>query len=275
MPLTQEDIEGAVPIDRAAILLSPDELEKSGRKVKPYALIILNQPINDLAMLKRVWDNATVRACADGGANRLFHALDKSSRQKFKPDFIAGDLDSLMPEIREYYEFVLSVPIYHSPDQYSTDFGKCLVQLSVMNPAERLAIVALGGTGGRVDQEFHSYHTLFTHEVMATAEDDSDPTKRRREVTLLSDDSLTFLVPQADEKPLTAKIFTPRSVVGPTCGLIPILGPSVISIKGFTWDVEDWPTSFGTQVSTSNAMEGDEVYVKSDKTLIFTLEVRR
>lgn len=143
-----------------------------------------------------------------------------------------------------------------------------------MNPEERLAIVALGGTGGRVDQEFHSYHTIFTHEVTATPEDESAPDRRRRQITLLSDDSLTFLIPPKDGGQ-TVKIFTPRSAVGPTCGLIPILGPSVISIKGFTWDVEDWPTSFGTQVSTSNAMEGDEVYVKSDKTIIFTLEIRR
>ncbi|KAK9322339.1 thiamine pyrophosphokinase [Lipomyces orientalis] len=264
MPLTEEDIASATYIDRASILLPPGE----NGNVKPFALIVLNQPITDLDMLDRIWSNAAVKICADGGTNRLYAALDESTRPKYKPDFISGDLDSLKPDIRAYYEGELGVPVYHSPDQDSTDFGKCLLKLGDLYPGERFPVVALGGTGGRVDQEFHSIHTLFVHEREAKADDTAD--KKQREITLLSDDSLTFLV-----GPGTQKIATPRSVLGPTCGIIPVCGPTVISTGGFTWDVEDWPTSFGTQVSTSNAMEADEVVIKSDQTVLFTLEIRR
>ncbi|KAK9372984.1 thiamine pyrophosphokinase [Lipomyces chichibuensis] len=264
MPLTEEEIGSATYIDRASILLPPGD----NVTVKTFALIVLNQPITDLDMLDRVWSNAAVKICADGGTNRLFAALDESTRSKYKPDFIAGDLDSLNPDIRVYYEKELGVPVYHSPDQDSTDFGKCLLKLGELYPGERFPVVALGGTGGRVDQEFHSIHTLFVHEREAKEEDTAD--KKKREITLLSDDSLTFLV-----GPGTQKIYTPRTVLGPTCGIIPVSGPTIISTHGFTWDIEDWPTSFGTQVSTSNAMEADEVVIKSDQTVLFTLEIRR
>ncbi|KAK9384839.1 thiamine pyrophosphokinase [Lipomyces mesembrius] len=250
MPLAESEIESATYIDRASILLPPGD----NATVKAFALIVLNQPITDLNMLDRVWSNAAVKICADGGTNRLYAALDESTRSKY-------------PDIRAYYEKELGVPVYYSPDQDSTDFGKCLLKLGELYPGERFPVVALGGTGGRVDQEFHSIHTLFVHEREAKEEDTA--AKKKREITLLSDDSLTFLV-----GPGTQKICTPRSVLGPTCGIIPVSGPTVISTRGFAWDIEDWATSFGTQVSTSNAMEADEVVIKSDQTVLFTLEIR-
>lgn len=39
------------------------------------ALIILNQPFSS-TLLQRVWDACSWRACADGGANRLYDALE-------------------------------------------------------------------------------------------------------------------------------------------------------------------------------------------------------
>ncbi|KAK9446707.1 thiamine pyrophosphokinase [Limtongia smithiae] len=279
MPLAQEDIANAVHVDRATVLLPGLNGGTSGGfRGKAYALIILNQPIADLDMLARVWRNAAVVACADGGANRLYDALDDDLRTRYKPDFIAGDLDSLRPDVRSFYEHLTpAVPVYFSPDQYSTDFGKCLNVLRERDAEERYAIVALGGTGGRVDQGFHSIHTLFVHEraeevrgLDGLTAEDAVAADARREITLLSDDSVSFLV-----GPGTCKIDTPRSVVGPTCGLIPVAGPAVISTHGLTWDVEDWGTRFGTQMSTSNALEGDVAYVKSDVTILFTIEVRR
>lgn len=39
------------------------------------ALIILNQPFSS-TLLQRVWDACSWHACADGGANRLYDALE-------------------------------------------------------------------------------------------------------------------------------------------------------------------------------------------------------
>ncbi len=54
---------------------------------------------------------AQVRIVADGGANRLYDALSSGSMQQdrvlslsdFEPDIIRGDLDSIRPDVLEYY----------------------------------------------------------------------------------------------------------------------------------------------------------------------------
>lgn len=43
-------------------------------KSHDFALIILNQPLDDLETLKALWCAATYRVAADGGANRLVQA---------------------------------------------------------------------------------------------------------------------------------------------------------------------------------------------------------
>ena len=50
---------------------------------------------------------ASVRYCADGGANRLHDRCRPSSvdlDDAFLPDLIKGDLDSLKSEVRDYYK---------------------------------------------------------------------------------------------------------------------------------------------------------------------------
>ena len=103
------------------------------------ALIVLNTPIvqqprgGDLhgTGLGALWKASTYRVCADGGVNRLHDATiaiatvrgggcegedceeeesveeeDASSSRgcDYLPDLITGDLDSLRPDVRRYYE---------------------------------------------------------------------------------------------------------------------------------------------------------------------------
>ena len=42
---------------------------------------------------------------------------------------------------------------------------------------------------------------------------------------------------------------------GPTCGLVPLGAPAVLTTRGLHWDVTDWPSAFGGRVSTSNRVE--------------------
>ena len=110
----------------------------------PSALIILNTPIksridtnnnsnnknsnNKGATLSGVlgvlWETSSYRICADGGANRLYDATIAIAMQQdcedqyadstttdttaqhysFLPDLITGDLDSIRPEVRQFYE---------------------------------------------------------------------------------------------------------------------------------------------------------------------------
>ncbi|XP_074844159.1 thiamine pyrophosphokinase 1 isoform X2 [Carettochelys insculpta] len=92
-------------------------------------LLILNQPL-DKSQFNLLWSKAVLRACADGGANRLYH-ITEGNQESFLPDYISGDFDSIKPEVKEYYKIKIDV------------------------------IVTLGGLGGRFDQTMASVETLF------------------------------------------------------------------------------------------------------------------
>ena len=64
----------------------------------------------------------------------------------------------------------------------------------------------------------------------------------------------------------SSKLFTEN------LGLIPVYGPVTISTLGLEWDVENWFTQIGGQVSTSNHVKTDEVQVDTDGPILFTIE---
>jgi len=198
------------------------------------------------------------------------------------PDCIVGDLDSLETEVGDYYRSH-GVSIVPDWNQDATDFTKSLswisnhydsslstssIKSSSIAPEEASAAaavvvdaVAYGATGGRVYQTFHSIHQLFVA---------SQDTRLRRKVTLVSDESVTFLLEKGRNV-----INTPLSAFGKTCGLIPVAGPSVITTEGLEWDLNETETRFGGMVSTSNHLVKDQVEVVTTELLLFTMEIRK
>ncbi|PYI14417.1 thiamine pyrophosphokinase [Aspergillus violaceofuscus CBS 115571] len=183
----------------------PTQFFREGYPSSPYALLILNHPINEKAydVLQR---HACITVCADGGANRFYEMMKARGRESTDfPSAIIGDLDSIHPEIRTHYE-TLGVPVIQHIDDYSTDFHKSLQYIqrntatilaaaaaaaaaapaapattteptstSISHshsqpPPKSLEILVLGGLGGRVDQAFSQIHHLFymTQELRAT-----------------------------------------------------------------------------------------------------------
>jgi len=92
---------------------------------KSFALIVLNQPLElRPSFYAHVWQNAVYHVGADGGANRI-HDLIGSTTENFslRLDTVIGDLDSLRPDVRDYW-YQNGSEIIHDPNQESTDFGK-------------------------------------------------------------------------------------------------------------------------------------------------------
>ncbi|KAJ4518928.1 thiamine pyrophosphokinase [Exophiala dermatitidis] len=257
----------------------------SGHPTRPYAIIILNQPINYKA-LDAVIDHADLLVCADAGADRLYkyHQQQQDQQQQHLPlrpqtrphirlpDAIVGDLDSLSPQVEHHYR-AQGVQVIKDPNQYSTDFTKCLKwirrtvehsqqsSLTLAGPQECevvMDVVVLGGLGGRVDQAFSQIHHLYM------ASNDSDLLVGR--IYLLSESSLSFVLAEPDSDSTTPSssttttttsilniIHVPESKQGfsyfeENVGIIPVLGRCHITTTGLEWDVEDWPTEFGGQM---------------------------
>jgi thiamine pyrophosphokinase len=66
-------------------------------------------------------------------------------------------------------------------------------------------------------------------------------------------------------------------VFGKYVGIIPIREPSKITTKGLEWDVQDWETEFGGQISTSNHVvpETQVVEVRTTKDVLFTIALKQ
>ncbi|KAG6886910.1 hypothetical protein C0992_001673, partial [Termitomyces sp. T32_za158] len=149
------------------------------------ALIILNQPFSRELFI-RVWNACVWRACADGGANRLYDLFDDEPeiRTLYLPHLIKGDLDSIRDDVRSFYQS-LGVPVVHDAGQDSTDLMKCVSAIEEKEIAERgvkYDIIFLGGLGGRLDQTIHTLSYL--HKLRRT----------RKRVFAVTDDNVGWVL---------------------------------------------------------------------------------
>ncbi|CRG89052.1 thiamine pyrophosphokinase, putative [Talaromyces islandicus] len=288
----------------------------------PFAILVLNQPVNE-----RAFDAVRRHACytllADGGANRYYDlAQSRSAASTDLPSCILGDLDSIQSHVRAHYA-AHHVPILHDPDQYSTDFAKCMrflrthahAIMSQENPAlsdnhdlymtsrragpnlqrkKKLDVVVLGGLGGRVDQGFSQIHHLYMAHAqrreissrLSSAGDENEDILG--ELYLLSEESLSFILSPGKHiihTPLTHRLDLAdtsadqdeKNVLAENVGIIPLAGPTFISLTGFEWDVTRWKTEIGGQLSTSNHIRASrleiEVDMAVDRPVLFTVEL--
>lgn len=258
----------------------------------PFALVILNQPINEraYAVLRK---HACATVCADGGANRFYAMMKAHGTESTElPSRIIGDLDSIHADVRAHYE-LLGVPVIQDDDQYSTDFTKCLTYIrrhagdlvpsapaAAAGSAETcIDILILGGLGGRVDQAFSQIHHLY---LMAQAEDQRGS---RGHLYLVSEESITFILCPGRNVIRTPRANRPRDdspdhvggegghLLEENVGIIPLSGPEWISTRGFQWDVQDWRTEIGGQISTSNHIRADELEITTRGAILLTLEL--
>ncbi|KAE8801281.1 thiamine pyrophosphokinase 1 [Hordeum vulgare] len=219
-----------------------------------YAVVVLNQRLPRFAPL--LWTRADLRVCADGGANRVFDGMPEllpgedpdEVRTRYKPDAIEGDMDSVRPEVKEYYSSLGTQIIDDSHDQDTTDLNKCISFITKNPPgpdSSNLCILVLGALGGRFDHEMGNINVLYRFS--------------NTRIILLSDDSSIFLLPRTHNHEIRIE----RSVEGPHCGLIPVGAPSSSSTTtGLRWNLDNTSMNFGGLLSTSNIVEEETIMVE-------------
>ena len=180
---------------------------------------------------------------------------------------ICGDMDSIRTEVERYY-YSKAVLVIKDTDKYSTDLTKCMFYSRKQLEEERrleegpLDVVIFGSLSGRADQAFsqlHLLYTLFRHNPLSWTGD----------IYLTTPESLVFVLHQGSNKihtPVSARAFTEN------VGIIPIGKPAFITTRGFEWDVLNWYTEFGGNMSTSNHIKADVVEVDCSEPVLFTLE---
>ncbi|KAG5191798.1 thiamine pyrophosphokinase [Tribonema minus] len=240
-----------------SIIAPPSE---SGHPGQPTAIIVLNNVGEDSGsslFLRSAWHSASLRLCADGGANSLYDSLGEQNRSLFLPDMVVGDLDSLRPEVADYYRDS-GAAIVKVSDQDRNDFEKCLQQVlaSAGAAARDTTVVALGAFGGRFDQEMAAFHLLYQY------------THAFRRFVLLGGGNVSFLL-LPDRR---HRIVPDPRMEGPFCGLLPIGNPcGSVTTSGLMWDLHQQPLAFGGRVSSSNRIAAAEVEVVTDAPVVWTM----
>jgi thiamine pyrophosphokinase len=86
---------------------------------------------------------------------------------------------------------------------------------------------------------------------------------------LFSETSLSFIL-RSEHNSIrglqSSRLFTEN------IGLLPVWGPATITTTGLEWDVKEWYTHMGGQVSTSNHVKADEIHIETNAPILFTIE---
>ncbi|KZO97339.1 Thiamin pyrophosphokinase [Calocera viscosa TUFC12733] len=237
----------------------------------PCALIIVNTPLPSF-LAKRIWPTCEWRACADGGANRLFDALTEEERSARIPDLIKGDLDSIRHDVQSFYTSK-GVIIAKDPDLYATDLMKCIRALKEHEQAVghknahclplltafQYNLVILGGLSGRLDQTIHTLSQI--HKLR----------HERPRTFVVTEDNVAWVLDTGEHR-----IKVDRSLLGPTCGLLPVgVASAILTTKGLKWNLDGTESGFDGQISTSNWLDADEIWIKTTAPIWWSVELKK
>lgn len=271
-------------------------------------LLILNQKINLLPNLfKRIWENAALKICADGGLNRLRTYNQENPTFNYIPDFVIGDLDSVTNENLQYYQSLGTKKILQS-SQYYTDFIKAISLINVYFNApniisnldklddldeleileatidssnlkfQNIKIIVVGGVGGRFDQTMATINQIWNFSISRPHIHFIILNPEHTELIMLLKPGINIIkypkLSNTEEKALFG-VLPEKSRPGlRNVGILPLLHHAIISTVGLKWDVTNWNTSITTKMSSSNLQVANEGFIiQTDKHLFIDFEL--
>lgn len=235
-------------------------MQRNKDKELKVALIVINMPLGGMFdKFKKLCNIASVKSYTDGGSSQVFNVVGEE-QEKYLPDYISGDFDSVDPDILNFYKGK-GVEVIPTPDQNETDLTKCLrILISNKSISEFDQIVVMNAFGGRLDHTMANIETMF-HITKLT----------NKPLYLMSEDSVACLL-----MPGNHVIHANTGLEGDWCGLIPIGAKCThITTTGLKWNLSDGQLEFGTLVSTSNTYDGSGVVtIETDTTVLWTMGVK-
>lgn len=233
-----------------------------GTLTSNYAILILNYSTETVRKILRkdLWSRATIRCCADGGANVLKKFSDETN-EDFLPDFISGDFDSIDPTTRQYYENQRSVKFVETIDQSATDFTKSVRSIVKQSSKKIDEIFVFASLAGRFDHSAGNIHSLFLF----------NQELRDVDVFLLTEIDLVFLLQPNRINSIEIK----SDYRADFCSLLPFLSSTHVRTEGLKWNLtEQTELAFDKCVSSSNGFlenRSENVRITTDKPLIWTM----
>jgi len=169
-------------------------------------------------------------------------------------------LDSIRPDIKSFYASK-DVTIIKDPDLYATDLMKCISALRDHEKSlgTKFDLVILGGLSGRLDQTIHTLSQL--HKLR----------HERPRTFVVTEDNVAWVLDSGEHC-----IHIDRSLLGPTCGLLPVgVTSTILTTKGLKWNLTAKESGFDGIVSTSNWVDADEVRIKTTEPIWWSVELRK
>ncbi len=114
------------------------------------ALIVCNGVPPTKELIRQLWQKVDLKICADGGANHVIS-------QGFQPDVVVGDMDSILPEIRQQLAPERLIQI---ADQITNDGDKAL-RYCLMRQIQKVYV--LGAAGSRSDHFLANIELLYKY----------------------------------------------------------------------------------------------------------------
>jgi len=198
-------------------------------ELNKYALIVLNGEAEpELPFVKR--DDYDLVIAVDGAVSTLLE-------NGWIPNVLCGDFDSVSDEALERARLA-GVRIVHTPDQSFTDFEKSL-QLAETEGVTSIDL--LGHSGRRLDHTIASLHSALR---MAN----------HFQFRLIDPAGVGYLVPEGE-------MFLLKDQVDKVCSVLG-LSPSIISLDGFQWPLQDAEIGGLHRQSISNVIVSDYARVE-------------
>jgi len=213
----------------------------------PYVALALNYHLPKY--FANVWNNASVRAAADGGANRIHSFFNKGNYKV--PDYVSGDFDSIKKDVKVFLE-KNGTKLIQTPNQDYSDVQKALNLIN--QKFNKMPVVVLGGYGGRFDQTIGVLNAALWCEKL--------------DVFLMDQTNIMTWI-----RPKHSGVQLPEKWVPVKCGLLPMATPvSQLRTKGLKYEIND-SLELGNHISIRNTAQTPNVSIITSHPVLWTNEI--